>query len=1134
MPRLSRAQETGRQAVQICLLGGFSVAINGAPIREDAWRLQRARTLVKLLALAQGHRLHREQAIDALWGERLPSDPGNSLHQVVRAARQALTTATPDAKVLIAFDGDQIHLSAPSTTAGAFHLTDVEAFEAAAAQARRHSSMAAYRAAIALYTGDLLPQDRYADWAAVRRATLASQFVDLLLGLARTHEAEIAPAEAIEVLRRVVLIDPAHEEARVHLMRLHALCGMPGEAEREYQALIAALEEIGARPGRMSQQMRADIQSGRFPAVHPDAPSPLPGEASTTLETGAPTTNLPFDTSRFIGRTRESAELVLLLTDSRLVTITGVGGGGKTRLALHVAQSLVPNYRDGVWLVEFAALAQPSLVAQAMAAALRVPERADISATESLVSALDRKHLLLVLDNCEHLIEACAQLVETLLRRCRDLCILCTSREPLHIAGEVVWRIAALSLPDPRRLPAVLDQSDLDLLTHYESVELFRARARSVTPSFTLTAENARSIAHICHRLDGLPLAIELAAALVGSLSLEQIATQLDRSIDILVRGSRTALTRQQTLRGALDWSYDLLPEHEQQAFRRLAVFAGRFDLAAAHAIMSPGETQPVSLTVLVLNELTDKSLVVTDTAGEESQYHLLEPIRQYAEQRLVEAHEALDTHMRHARWYAALSVRADAMLWTAEHESALASLEANRANVRAALGWWLRDPEGAENGLRHAQSLWQYWIFRGALAEGRGWLDRLTALAPRISGERANALLCAVGLDFRLATYNSESTHALVREAIEINRMVGDAAGTGRALRFQGMLAYLESDVRRAKASFQESLDLAREAGEPSGECLALHSLGMTALLYGNLREAHSYLERSLDVVRSEEGRVWRVIAPMNPAGMPLTVSASRIDFVSASRIDFVSEETWVLLRSVNRAVVEGYILAHLGSLARCRGDFAAARSLQEDARRLFEREDDREGMAQVSGQLGNLARVEGDFAAAYTHLRESLRLRRTLGDRRGIIIAINNLGMLAADEGNYARANALYARSYADSLRYGDVSALQFVLMLQARLAFIRNDFRLAEELNLQLLDMMRASSSPFFEVTIHGWLAEAALKQGDREAARASYTACLADLERLGDEGAASMIRAMLTEIGTRGGDSGGIALPADGGA
>ncbi|HEV2236136.1 MAG TPA: BTAD domain-containing putative transcriptional regulator, partial [Ktedonobacterales bacterium] len=440
MARLSPAQEPGRQAVQICLLGGFSVAINGAPIREDAWRLQRARTLVKLLALAPDHRLHREQAIDALWGERLPSDPGNSLHQVVRAARQALTTATSDAKLLIAFDGDRIHLSALSTTAGAFHLTDVEAFEAAAAQARQHSSMAAYRAAIALYTGDLLPQDRYADWATARRAALASQFVDLLLGLVRTHEAEMAPADAIEALRRVVLIDPAHEEARVHLMRLHALRGMPGEAEREYQALIAALEEIGARPGRMSQQMRADIQSGRFSAAHPVAPSPLPGEASTTMETGAPATNLPFDTSRFIGRAHESAELVSLLTDARLVTITGAGGGGKTRLALHVAKSLVPNYRDGAWLVELAALAQPSLVAQAMAAALRVPERADISATESLVSALERKHLLLVLDNCEHLIEACAQLVETLLRRCRALCILCTSREPLHIAGEVVWR----------------------------------------------------------------------------------------------------------------------------------------------------------------------------------------------------------------------------------------------------------------------------------------------------------------------------------------------------------------------------------------------------------------------------------------------------------------------------------------------------------------------------------------------------------------------------------------------------------------------------------------------------------------------------------------------------------------------
>lgn len=1094
---------------RIRLLGGFSVVVCGAAIPEAAWRLQRARSLVKLLALVPGHRLHREQAVDALWGERVPSDPANSLHQVVRAARQALEAATPDARFLLAYEGEQLRLSAPTSPSGATHLTDVQAFEAAAMRAQQERTEAAYRTAIALYTGDLLPEDRYAEWAAGRRAALSSHLVGLLLGLARALEAQQAYAEAIEALRRVVLIDPAHEEARVHLMRLHALRGMPGEAEREYQALIAALEEIGARPGRMSQQLRADIQSRRFPAAQPDAPSPLTGDASITLETSAPATNLPFDTSQFIGRARESAELVSLLAESRLVTITGTGGSGKTRLALHVAQSLVSNYRDGVWLVELAALAQPSLVAQATAAALRVPERTDVSATESLVSALERKHLLLVLDNCEHLIESCAQLSETLLRRCRDLCILCTSREPLHIAGEVVWRIAALSLPDPRRLPAVLDQSDLDRLSHHESVELFLARARSVTPSFSLTAENARSVAHICHRLDGLPLAIELAAALVGSLSLEQIATQLDRSIDILVRGSRTGLTRQQTLRGALDWSYDLLPEHEQHAFRRLAVFAGRFDLAAAHAILAPGETQPVSLTVLALNALTDKSLLMTDTAGEESQYHLLEPIRQYAEQCLVEADEAHEAHMRHARWYAALSQRADAALWGANHQSALALFEANRSNVRAALGWWLRDPEAAEEGLRHAQSLWQFWILRGALAEGRSWLERLIALAPRINGERANALLCAVGLEFRLSTYGTERTHAMAREAVEIYRTLGDAVGTGRALRFQGMLAYLQGDYWQARAAFQEGLDLAHEAGDPGGECLALHSLGMTAWMGGNLREARSYLELCLQIVRSSEGQEWRALPPMNPPGMPLTAKPSWIDLMS--------EETWILLRLIDRHAVEAYILAHLGGLARSQGDFALARSLQAEARRTFERGDDREGMAQVAGQLGNLARVEGDYASAYAHLRESLQLRRALGDRRGIIIAVNNLGMLAADEGKYARADALYARSYADSLKYGDVAALEMTLMPQARLAFIREDFRLARELNQRVLDLKRgASFSAFTEATIQAWLAEAALKQGDKEAARASYAESLVNFELLGNGDAATTIRTMLADL------------------
>jgi DNA-binding SARP family transcriptional activator len=309
--------------LQIRLLGGFFVAIGGATVREDGWRLQRARTLVKLLALAPGHRLHREQVVDALWGERVPSDPGNSLHQVVRAARRAFATSTPDARFLLVFEGEQVLLSPQSSPAVGVHLTDVEAFEAAAAQALQEGSVAAYRTAIELYTGDLLPEDRYAEWAAGRRAVLSSQLVGLLLSYARALEAQHACAEAIEVLRRVVLIDPAHEEARVRLMRLHALRGSPGAAEREYQALVAALEEIGARPGRMSQQVRADIQGGRFFAPHPVAPAQLSVEASNTSETVARATNLPFDTSRFIGRSREAAEVVALLAESRLVTITG-------------------------------------------------------------------------------------------------------------------------------------------------------------------------------------------------------------------------------------------------------------------------------------------------------------------------------------------------------------------------------------------------------------------------------------------------------------------------------------------------------------------------------------------------------------------------------------------------------------------------------------------------------------------------------------------------------------------------------------------------------------------------------------------------------------------------------------------
>jgi tetratricopeptide (TPR) repeat protein len=298
-----------------------------------------------------------------------------------------------------------------------------------------------------------------------------------------------------------------------------------------------------------------------------------------------------------------------------------------------------------------------------------------------------------------------------------------------------------------------------------------------------------------------------------------------------------------------------------------------------------------------------------------------------------------------------------------------------------------------------------------------------------------------------------------------------------------------------------------------------------MAAWQRGNLDEARSYLDRCLQGVRRAEGHEWRTLAPMNPSGMPFSAGSTW-----STWIDLLSEETWILLRSVDRHSVEAYTLAHLGSLARCQGDFALARSLQEEAERLFEQQDDREGMAQIAGQLGNVARVEGDYAAARAHLRESLRLRRALGDRRGIIMAVNNLGLLAVSEGDFARAKELYARSYAYGQKYGDVSALIMVLQQQVHLASITDDFQFAQDLNQRWFDLKRElAGSAIDYALVHAWLGEIALKRGDTAAARASYAESLVNFVRVGNSDAATTIRTILADLDARATEQSHADLP-----
>jgi predicted ATPase len=497
--------------------------------------------------------------------------------------------------------------------------------------------------------------------------------------------------------------------------------------------------------------------------------------------------NLPLELTSFVGREREKAEVGRLLEDSRLLTLTGPGGSGKTRLALTVASEAKRGFEDGVWLVELAPLSGPDLVPQAVASALGVRESPGTMLADSLAQHLETRGLLLVLDNCEHLIEACASLAETLLRRCPDLRILATSRAALGVAGENLFDVPPLSLPDPRR------GSSVGSLPEYEAVRLFVERAGAVRPGFSIAKENALAVAQICYRLDGIPLALELAAARAKVLSVVQISQRLDDSFALLTHGGRTAMPHHKTLRAAMDWSYDLLTDREQILLGRLSVFAGGFTLEAVEAV-GRGEGVEQAEVVELLASLVDESLVLVMERDGEIRYRLLETVRQYGREKLEESGEAERVLRRHAGFYLALAEGADLM--SRDQAAWLERLETEHDNFRAALALSLEgggapSEESVLSGSRMAVALWPFWYTRGYLSEGRWWLENaIEKGGPETSPTKAAALTGAGYIALFQGDYRA--ARAFLDRGLALYRELGDDEGVASSLIYLGFVAML------------------------------------------------------------------------------------------------------------------------------------------------------------------------------------------------------------------------------------------------------------------------------------------------------------------------------------------------------
>ncbi|MGH8714907.1 MAG: ATP-binding protein [Casimicrobiaceae bacterium] len=591
-----------------------------------------------------------------------------------------------------------------------------------------------------------------------------------------------------------------------------------------------------------------------FQVVHPRLRQDFP--ALRSLE--ATPNNLPQQLSSFVGRERELVEIRKLLFGARLLTLLGAGGLGKTRLTLHVAADLLDGYPDGVWFVELAPLSDARLVPQAVASVLGVTEEAGRPVIEALVKLATERRMLLILDNCEHLVDACAELARQLLQSGQHLRILTSSREPLHVAGETIYPVPALATPDPSQSISVAD------LAHFEAVRLFADRAAAAQPAFRVTPQNAAAVADICRRLDGIPLALELAAARVRALSVENIAARLSDRFALLIGGDRTALPRQQTLRALIDWSHELLTARERVLFRRLAVFAGGWTLDAAEAMRTAGDDD-VGDVLAVLSQLVEKSLVTLEP--ESGRYRLLETVRQYAQARLTESGDEVAARTGHLGYFLALAEAAKPELVGPRQGVWLSRLDLERENILSAHAWCDRADGGSEPGLRLASAVKRYWLNRGLMDLGH----RVTVEALARAGAQTRNLARCRGLfdsgqvGYFMGRYVEAQQY--LEESLAIAREIEDRAMVAMVLQPLGMACLGRGDAANARRYLEEALALAEEQGDRRQVAAALNALAQFHRLEGRLDRAQPLYQKVLELARALEDRESIAIGLLNLA---------------------------------------------------------------------------------------------------------------------------------------------------------------------------------------------------------------------------------------------------------------------------
>src|SRR6266567_1005303 len=720
-----------------------------------------------------------------------------------------------------------------------------------------------------------------------------------------------------------------------------------------------------------------------------------------------PSSDLPIPLTALIGREQERAALCTLLRGSevRLLTLIGTGGVGKTRLALEVAHILVQDFADGVHLVSLAPISDPAFVMPTIAHSMGLLESGSQSLLDLLRTSLHAKHRLLLLDNFEHVLTAAPRLSE-LLEACPALKLLVTSREVLRLRGEHQFAVLPLALPDPKRLPD--DRS----LAHVPAVDLFIQRAQAIRSDFQLTDDNARAVASICIRLDGLPLAIELAAARVKLLAPQALLARLDRRLPVLTAGARDLPLRQRTLRNTLAWSYSLLTQEEQHLFQRLSVFTGGATLEAIEAVCEALGDEPGRVFDGVAL-LLDKNLLQKPAQGdEEPRLLMLETIREYGLERLASEGEAHATRQAHAAYYLALAEQAEPQLDSHEQLSWFQRLEREHDNLRAALTFLVEQGsvgQSKELALRLAGALWRFWLVHGHVSEGRHFLERaLEGSEQRGSAWRAKALL-GVGA---LATSQDDSGQAevLCGEGLALYRELGDRRGSALCLAMLGYMAMMRSTYAQARTRLEESLQQALEAGDTGVRVFALQILATVLIYQGEYTRAQALLEESLLLSR-ERGDVQNHAQSLAQLGHVLLFQGE------LARAQARLEEGLVISRNVGYKRAIGQSSNLLGTVTWLQGDVARACSLLEESLVVFTEAGERGRTASVYRSQGLIALGQGDAAAARARLEESLQISLELDHKGSIAQGLEGVAAVMAAQGEGVAA--VWCLSAAQRLR-------------------------------------------------------------------------------------------------------------------